>query len=93
MTHDATAVDVAAFMLKCLERDGVLYQEDIVYSIEEEFGDSFVYLNDYGNAALKQNILSAFKKLTTDKVVWCRVSKYWRFRMLTDVPNSRFADE
>lgn len=88
-----SALDVAAFMLEHLEREHLLYQDKIVLLAREEFGDEFICVNENGNYAFKANVLNTFKKLTGDKVVWCRVSKYWRFRMSTDDPNSRFANE
>lgn len=67
-------------MLDELRRTNTLYQEDVVFAIEEKFGEPFFYLNDAGNPAIAKSVLSAFRKLTEDTVVWERGERAWRMR-------------
>lgn len=78
--------DVAKWMLDELQREKCLYQETVVYDIESKFGKDFVRLNDNGNLAISRKVLSAFKKLTGDSVIWERAERMWRFREKHDEP-------
>lgn len=49
-------------MLDKLNKDTVLYQEQIVYDIEKKLGNDFVYINENGNLAVDRKVLNAFKK-------------------------------
>lgn len=91
--EEFSAKDVAAFMLEHLEKTHSVYQSDIVLLVHERFGDKFVYINENGSYVFIPSVLTAFKKLAGDKVVWCRLSKYWRLRMSTDDPTVRFSNE
>lgn len=82
----ATSEDVAQWMLDELSRIQFLYQDTLVYEIESKFGSSFVYYNDNGNPAIDKKILTAFKKLTGDSVIWQRGERMWRFREEYDLP-------
>jgi hypothetical protein len=75
---------VAAWMLSELQKDDVLYQESAVSDIEEKFGGQFVYGNENGNQAIAKNVLAAFRKLSSDSVVWDRTERYWRLRESSD---------
>jgi len=82
--------DVARWMLDEFERqDGYLSQEDAVSVIETKFGATFVYVNDNGNLAIKRNVLDAFRKLTTDTVVWNQSDRAWLRRGPYDSPGRR----
>lgn len=83
------AEDVAKWMLSELEKDQILYQETVVSEIQDKFGDSFVYYNQNGNMAISKEVLSEFRKLTKDRVVWFRGERYWRFREAYDEPGRR----
>jgi hypothetical protein len=79
-TND-TPVVIARWMLKELEKqNGVLYQEEAAPRIAELFGEDFVCESDAGNACIKKEILSAFRRLTGDHVVWSRGDRLWRRR-------------
>jgi hypothetical protein len=88
-----TTHDVAVFMLKRLNEEKTLYQEMVVYEIQSQYGDEFVYTNENGNLAIDRKVLSEFRKLTEGKVVWSRSERYWRFKEDFDAPNSRMVDE
>ena len=64
-------------------------KEVVVYEIESQYGDEFVYINENGNLAVSRNVLSEFRKLTEGKVVWSRGERYWRFKADFDDPASR----
>ncbi len=87
-----TEIDVAEFMLKQLEQEKYLYQDDIVWKIEQEFGEPFFYINENGSYAISKGVLRVFKKLTPN-VVWDRREKCWRFREKYDEPIKRQSDQ
>jgi len=78
-------------MVGRLEEEELLYQEVVVYEIEERFGSDFVYENENGNLAISRKVLSEFKKLTEDSVVWERGERLWRNREDFD-PEGRSAE-
>ena len=90
MAH--TPIDVAEYMVQCLQADGTLYQETVVSEIADRFGDEFVYQNESGNPAITQAVLKEFRRLTEGQVVWARTSRYWRWREERDGPQ-RMVDE
>lgn len=67
-------------MLDELHRVTYLYQQDVVFAIETKFGEPFFYINEAGNPAIDKKVLSAFKKMTGDTVVWERAERMWRMR-------------
>jgi Family of unknown function (DUF6953) len=46
----------------------------------------FTYDNDNGNLAISRNVLSAFRRLTGEDVVWDRDERMWRHRESHDAP-------
>ncbi len=86
MTESVSARDVAAWMLDEFRRDGMLYQEVVVYGIAERFGERFAYHNANGNLAISRSVLDAFRQLSGNEVVWCRAGRYWRLREQSDLP-------
>lgn len=83
-TH--TPDDVARWMLDELRKVKYLYQETVVYDIQSRFGEEFVYFNDNGNLAISKKVLSSFKQITSDAVIWERGQRLWRFRENYDEP-------
>lgn len=79
MNSEATKIEVAEYMTSQINENEVLYQDEIVHKIEEEFGDEFVYVNKNGNVSIDQNVLEKFRDLTPE-VVWVRGERMWRFR-------------
>lgn len=77
---------VAAWMLAEIERDGLLWQCDAVDGIRSRFGDACVYENDRGHLAITGEVLTAFRDLTGDRVVWSCGGKFWRLRTDDDEP-------
>lgn len=81
-----TPEQIAAWMLEELERVKFLYQGTVVCDIAAKFGDEFTCLNDSGNAAIRRDVLSAFRKLTGDAIIWERGARMWRKRQPHDGP-------
>lgn len=79
-----TPKDVAEFMITKLEESNYLYQEYIAHDIDTDFGGDFTYINENGNLAIDNKVLTAFRQLTEGKVVWDRREKAWRFRESSD---------
>jgi hypothetical protein len=79
---------VAEWMYEELKRNGILYQEEAIYGIMENFGEEYTHLNENGNPAIDRKVLKEFRKLTDETVVWVRSEKCWRFREEGD-ENSR----
>lgn len=76
--------DVVSWMLKRLEKDTCLYQDDVVdYLVKNEAND-LLKENTDGNVVLNNSVLNAFKKVTEDNVVWVRSGFYWRYRVAED---------
>jgi hypothetical protein len=82
----ATPQQVAEWMLEELKRQGYLDQDTAVDQIAKTFGKQFTYDNENGNLAIERNVLSTFRKLTKDFVVWDREDRSWRMRKASDKP-------
>jgi uncharacterized protein DUF6953 len=52
----------------------------------EKFGSQFTCDNQNGDLAIRIDVLTAFRKLTKDSVVWVREGSYWRMRDPRDGP-------
>jgi len=78
--------DVIQWMLANLEKDGCLYQEDVVDYLVKQNQINFLKENADGNLALKLSVNSGFKKLTEENVVWVKPDRYWRYRVPEDEP-------
>lgn len=86
-TVSPTPGDVARWMLDELDRTGSLLQVDATTGIEREFGSSFLYMNQNGNAAIDKRVLREFRELTEDDVIWDRWEYKWRRRQPGDAPS------
>lgn len=85
MTPETTAKEVAEWMAEQFKGDYYLYQETVVYEIADKFGKQF-YDNENGNLAIRKDVLSAFRELTKDTVIWEREERRWRMREPGDDP-------
>jgi hypothetical protein len=63
---------------------GFLYQAVVVHEIALKFGDEFTYINANGNTSVRKDVLSAFRKLSGNAVVWERSERMWRKRQPHD---------
>lgn len=73
-------------MLDNLQKDGYLYQEDVVDYLVKKDQMALLKENTDGNLVLKLNVNSGFKKKTENNVVWVKPDRYWRFRIPEDEP-------
>lgn len=80
------AKHVADWMLAQVERDGCIYQDDVVDHIVRAKAEELLRENSDGNLVLGTTVLNAFKKLTPDSVVWVKPHRYWRWRVAEDEP-------
>ena len=74
----------ASWMLLLLQKDGCLYQDDVVDKLVKSASEELLRENSDGNLVLDRKLLNAFRKLTEANVVWVNAGKYWRFRVLED---------
>lgn len=81
---DATVI--SSWMKSQLDKDGCLYQDDVVDYLVKKDEDSFLRENSDGNLVLERKLLNEFRKLTQVDVVWVKPDKYWRFRVPEDEP-------
>ncbi|MFM0695633.1 hypothetical protein PQQ64_25575 [Paraburkholderia graminis] len=80
------AVAAAKWMLTKLERDGCIYQDDIVDHLVKAKADALLRENSDGNLVVGRALLDAFKTLTETTVVWVKPDRYWRWRVKEDEP-------
>ena len=85
-------IDVARWMMKELEGDGYLYQQDAASCIADEFGGGFLYWNVNRNPAIAIEVLREFRNLTEETVVWVKSERMWRWREKDDPPGQREVD-
>tara|TARA_B100000424_G_C22850998_1_gene453831 strand:+ start:400 stop:669 length:270 start_codon:yes stop_codon:yes gene_type:complete len=81
-----TPEDVALWMKSVVERDGCLYQSDVVDHLMRHKADDLIIENNDGSLSISRSVLSAFQQLTKENVVWVRPDRYWRFRVAEDEP-------
>ena len=80
------ANDVAQWMLAQIERDGCIYQDDVVDHLVKAKREDLLRENADGNQVLGKEVLAAFRKLTESSVVWVKPDRYWRWRVTEDEP-------
>ena len=78
------AKSITLWMQSLLNKEGCLYQDDVVDYVIKAKSESFLRENQEGNLVLGQKILNEFKKLNAQNVVWVVPDKYWRFRVPED---------
>ncbi|SFL08367.1 hypothetical protein SAMN03159341_103124 [Paenibacillus sp. 1_12] len=74
---EITAEEVAEWMLKEVRFAGILYQAQAVTYITDNFGESFIYVNDNGNPSISKEVKKIFKKLHKGRVAWDRDGFFW----------------
>ncbi|CAK1830910.1 RNA helicase [Vibrio crassostreae] len=79
--------NVADWMQSQLEKDGCLYQDDVVDMLIKSRLEKHLRENADGNQVLTRPVLNQFKKLNEHTVVWVGSGKYWRFRVKEDEPS------
>ncbi|HYH75192.1 MAG TPA: hypothetical protein VD735_04500 [Candidatus Saccharimonadales bacterium] len=81
-----TTTDVAQWMLSVIQEQGELTQNNAFYEINKRFGRDFTTITSSGSPSIKGGVLTAFKKITDDTIVWSRGDKKWRKREFYDAP-------
>ena len=77
---------VAALMLAQVEREGCIYQDDVVDYLVKAKREDLLTENADGNQVVGKAVLAAFRKLTETTVVWVKPERYWRWRVAEDEP-------
>ncbi|WP_420361414.1 DUF6953 family protein [Escherichia coli] len=72
------------WMMAQLEYDGCLYQEDVVDYLVKLDNEQFLKENADGNLVLSTPVITQFRKVSGDKVVWVKPERYWRYRVNED---------
>lgn len=78
------AIEVSIWMQSKLDKEGCLYQDDVVDYLVKAGINSLIRENWDGNLVLERKLLNEFRKLNQDQVVWVKPDKYWRFRVPED---------
>lgn len=78
------AGSVSRWMMSQLERDGCIYQDDVVDYLVKNNGDSLLKENSDGNLVIGAELLKVFRVATETTVVWVRPDFYWRWRVAED---------
>jgi len=86
MTTNHTTNEVAAWMLAVIQEQGELTQSNAYYMINKQFGSGFTTVTNSGSPSIKSSVLTAFKKISEDSVIWERSEKKWRKREFFDAP-------
>jgi hypothetical protein len=81
-----TANEVAQWMLSKIEKDGCIYQDDVVDYLVKTENEGLLRENSDGNLVVGSHVLEAFRSLTEKTVVWVKPDRYWRFRVPEDEP-------
>ena len=81
-----TATDVAQWMLSVIQEQGELSQNNAYYQINKQFGTGFTTVTNSGSPSISRSVLTAFKKISDDVVIWERGDKKWRKREFYDAP-------
>lgn len=80
------ASEVAQWMLRQMEREGCIYQDDVVDYLVKARHEHLLVENADGNQVVSKQVLLAFRKLTETNVVWVKPERYWRWRVAEDEP-------
>ena len=87
--NDATKTtpsDVAEWMLATIQEQGELSQNNAFYEITKRFGSGYTTITNSGSPSISKSVLTAFKKISDDIVIWERGDKKWRKREFYDAP-------
>lgn len=81
-----TPQTIAAWMLSQIEREGCIYQDDVVDYLVKNDQELLLTENADGNQVVSKPVLAEFRKLTETTVVWVKPERYWRWRVAEDEP-------
>ena len=71
-------------MLTQVERDGCIYQDDVVDYLVKAKSEDLLTENSGGNQVVGKVVLAAFLKMTESTLVWVKPGRYWRWRVNED---------
>ena len=71
-------------MMHLLEKDGCLYQQDVVDYLVKNDQEIHLKENADGNQVLSTRVINKFRLDSGNDVVWVKSDKYWRFRIHED---------
>ncbi|GGO00850.1 DUF6953 family protein [Saccharibacillus kuerlensis] len=74
---EMTAKQVAEWMVEEIRFRGILRQEEAIAHIREHFGESFIFVNENGNASLEKEVKKEFRKLHRGSISWDRDGFMW----------------
>lgn len=80
-----TPTEAAEWMLRRVEKSGVLHQDDAVGGVADNFGKCLTTENAAGNPVISKQVLTAFKNISPH-IVWSRGERCWRKREKGDEP-------
>lgn len=78
------AAEAAAWMQEVIEKEGCLYQDDVIDHLVRAKQESLLRENADGNLVVATPLLNAFRKLNEKTVVWVKPDRYWRKRVPED---------
>lgn len=78
--------NTVAWMRDQIEKDGCLYQDDVVDYLVRNKQEELLRENSDGNLVVGTAILTAFLSVTKESVVWVKPERYWRARVPEDEP-------
>lgn len=73
-------------MMRQLQREGCLYQQDVVDYLVKQDNEQHLKENADGNLALSSKVINNFRVESGDNVVWVKPDRYWRYRVNEDEP-------
>lgn len=85
-TSQTIPSDVAQWMLSVIQDQGELSQNNAFYEINKRFGSRFTSISNSGSPSVSRSVLTAFRKISDDIVIWERGDKKWRKREFYDAP-------
>ncbi len=85
-TDAITPTAVAEWMLSVIQEQGELTQNNAFYEINKRFGSNFTSISNSGSPSVGKSVLTAFRKISDDVVIWERSDKKWRKREFYDAP-------
>lgn len=80
-----TPQQAADWMLERFEAKRFLYQEEAATHLLHLHDAALAYYDGNGNVCVGKGVLKLFNELTPD-AVYERAEKFWRDRLLTDLP-------
>ena len=78
--------EAVEWMRSRLEREGCLYQDDVIDYLVSGKRDDLLRENSEGTLVLGKSLLDSFRKLNDADVVWVKTGFYWRYRVAEDEP-------